>query len=67
MWPDFSHEVQLAAERCAAGVTTAMKEGEFWPPAELRGRSAEYDEFAELFHRGAAESVAWEPAQEGRR
>lgn len=60
MWSDYSREIQAAAERCAAGVAAAVVAGEFWPPAELAGRDAELDEFAELFHQGAAVSVARE-------
>jgi len=59
-WTDFSRETQAAAEACAAGVVAAVVAGEFWPPHEPTGREAERDEFAELFHRGAAASVAWE-------
>lgn len=60
MWADYSRELQAAAERCAEGVAAAVVAGEFWPPQELAGRNAEQDEFAELFHQGAAASVAWE-------
>ncbi len=64
MWPDFSRELQGAAELCATGLAAAVTAGEFWPPQELAGRAAEWDEFAELFHRGAAPSVEWgEPAR----
>ena len=55
-----TRELQAAAERCADGVAAAVVAGEFWPPRELTGWSAEQDEFAELFHQGAAASVAWE-------
>jgi ATP-dependent helicase/nuclease subunit B len=60
LWNDFSRETQASAEACAAGVVTAVLSGEFWPPRELAGRDAERDEFAALFHHGAAASVAWE-------
>ena len=33
---------------------------EFWPPSETI--RPEYDDFAALFHQGAASSVAWEEA-----
>lgn len=59
-WADLTRELQAAAEACAAGAVAAIAAGEFWPPAEYRGREAEWDEFAELFHRGAAASIAWE-------
>ena len=62
MWPDYSRETQAAAERCAEGVAAAVRAGEFWPPQEKSGRAAEWDEYAELFHQGAAASVAWEEA-----
>ena len=60
MWDDFSRETQAAAERCAEGVIAAVVAGEFWPPRELKGREAERDEFAELFHGRADASIAWE-------
>jgi ATP-dependent helicase/nuclease subunit B len=60
MWPDYTRDLQAAAERCAEGVAGAVVAGEFWPPRELTGRDAERDDFAELFHQGAAASVTWE-------
>jgi ATP-dependent helicase/nuclease subunit B len=60
MWDGLTRDAQAAAERCAEGVVTAVTAGEFWPPRELSGREAEWDEFAEFFHHGAAASVAWE-------
>ena len=60
MWAGFSRELQASAERCAEGVATAVVAGEFWPPREISGREADWDEFAELFHQGAAASVARE-------
>ena len=60
MWGDFSRETQAAAERCAEGVIAAVAAGEFWPPRELTGREAEWDEFAELFHGRADASIARE-------
>jgi len=60
MWAGFSRELQASAERCAEGVATAVVAGEFWPPREISGREADWDEFAELFHQGVAASVARE-------
>lgn len=60
LWDDFSRETQAAAEACAVGVVAAVVAGEFWPPRELKGRDADQDDFAELFHGGAKLSVAWE-------
>ena len=60
MWPDYSRAIQAAAERCAEGVAAAVVAGEFWPPRELAGRDAAADDFAELFHDGAAASIIWE-------
>ncbi len=54
-WEDFSPELDAAAWRCAEGVTAAIRAGEFWPPSE--DIAAEWDEFAALFHHGAADSV----------
>jgi ATP-dependent helicase/nuclease subunit B len=59
-WTDFSGDLQASAELCAEGVAAAVAAGVFWPPAELAGRSAEWDEFAELFQRGAADSVQFD-------
>jgi ATP-dependent helicase/nuclease subunit B len=56
-WDELTPELQASAAACAAGVTAAIKAGEFWPPAEL---APERDAFATLFHHGAEESVAWE-------
>ncbi len=62
-WENYSRATQAAAEACAAGVVSAVAAENFWPPTELMGRAAEWDEFAELFHEGAAASVAWWEAQ----
>jgi ATP-dependent helicase/nuclease subunit B len=58
LWHDYSIEVHESALRCAAGVVAAVRAGEFGPPNEkIR---PENDAFAELFHRGVADSVEWE-------
>ncbi len=57
LWEDYSPELAEAAWRCAEGVAEAIRAGEFWPPRELKGHEAEYDDFAALFHHGAADSV----------
>lgn len=59
-WVDCTPELQLSAWRCAQGVVAAIRDGVFWPPRELAGREAELDDFAPLFHGGAAASVVWE-------
>lgn len=59
MWTEYPPEVRLSAQQCVAGVCAAIRAGEFWPPRELKGWDAELDDFAELFHHGAAESLAW--------
>ena len=59
IWTDYSRDLQAAAERCADGIVAAVAAEDFGPPAELTGREAELDEFAELFHHGAGESVKW--------
>jgi ATP-dependent helicase/nuclease subunit B len=41
-------------------VAAAIQAGRFWPPSETMRE--EDDEFATLFHHGAAASVAWEEA-----
>lgn len=62
MWGNYSREVQASAERCATGVAAAVVAKEFWPPREVAGREAEWDDFAELFQQGAAASIAREVA-----
>jgi ATP-dependent helicase/nuclease subunit B len=59
-WDTLTPELQAAAERCAEGVAAAVGAGVFWPPTELAGREAEWDEFAELFQRGAVASVKFD-------
>ncbi len=56
-WDGYSRELQAAAEHCAEQAARAVAAGIFWPPVELTGRAAEWDDFAELFHDGAAASV----------
>jgi len=58
-WEGLTPELQESARGAAEAVCVAIAAGEFWPPAELKGREAERDDFAALFHRGAAESVEW--------
>jgi ATP-dependent helicase/nuclease subunit B len=54
-WDSFTPDLQASARQAAAGVCAAIRAGEFWPPnPHIDG---ERDEFAALFHRGAAESV----------
>ncbi|MBW7894180.1 MAG: PD-(D/E)XK nuclease family protein [Opitutaceae bacterium] len=64
-WDDYTPELAAAAWTCAQGVAKAICNREFWPPRELRGREAEWDDFAPLFHHGAAESVGWVSAPPG--
>ena len=62
LWDDYSPELHAAALSCAAGVCRSIREGRFWPPNEkIR---PERDEFATLFHHGAAASVAWRGGRE---
>ena len=62
LWSEFTPELRESARRCAEGVCAAIRAGTFWPPRELTGREAEFDDFAVLFHEGAAASIAWEEA-----
>lgn len=55
LWEDYTIELHESAMRCAEGACAAIVRGEFWPPNELI--DAERDDFASLFHHGAAESV----------
>lgn len=59
-WFDYTPELQAAGERCAEGVAAAIAAGNFWPPTELAGREADWDEFAALFHEGTAASLDFE-------
>lgn len=59
LWEGYTPEVAASAWRCVEGVLVAIANREFWPPRELSGRDAEYDDFAPLFQRGAAESIEW--------
>lgn len=59
LWTTYTPEMAAAAWGCVEGVLAAIAAGEFWPPRELTGRDAEYDDFAPLFQRGAAASVDW--------
>jgi len=59
LWEDYTPEVAASAWACAEGVATAIARREFWPPSELLGQEAERDDFATLFQRGAAASIAW--------
>jgi ATP-dependent helicase/nuclease subunit B len=59
LWADYTRELAASAWACAEGVAGAIRAGEFWPPQERAGREAERDDFATLFHHGAAESVEW--------
>ncbi|MBP6507317.1 MAG: PD-(D/E)XK nuclease family protein [Opitutaceae bacterium] len=59
LWEDYSPELAAAAWSCAEGVARAIRAGEFWPPRELKGYEAEQDDFAALFHHGAAASVVF--------
>ena len=55
-WEGYTSELAAAAWRCAGGIAAAIRAGDFWPPSEeIR---EDQDEFAALFHRGAAASVA---------
>jgi hypothetical protein len=46
--------LQAAADRCADGVVEAILAGRFSPVVE---QPPDWDDFAELFHRGAAASL----------
>ncbi len=56
-WEPYPAELHASALACAEGVCQAIRAGAFWPPNE-RIRP-EQDDFAGLFQRGAADSVAW--------
>ncbi|HET7537284.1 MAG TPA: PD-(D/E)XK nuclease family protein [Candidatus Didemnitutus sp.] len=56
MWAGYTPEWQSAAVRCGEAVARAIAAGRFWPPNE--DLNARQDDFAGLFHRGVAESIA---------
>ncbi|QYM79560.1 PD-(D/E)XK nuclease family protein [Horticoccus luteus] len=58
LWPDYTRELHDAAVACAQGVAGAVAAGVFWPPNEKV--KEDYDDYAALFQRGAAASIAWE-------
>jgi len=60
VWEDYTPELAASAWDCATGVAAAIRAGTFWPPSEMIPE--DYDEFAALFHHGAAASVAWPEA-----
>ena len=57
---ELTPELLTAAQGCAEGVARAIRAGDYWPPVEIEPRG---DDFASLFHRGTAESVAWKEAR----
>lgn len=57
-WPNYTRELHDRAVACAHGVAAAVAAGVFWPPNERVDE--DYDDYATLFQRGAAASVAWE-------
>lgn len=56
-WADYLPSFDAAAKRCAEGIAAAILAGGFWPPNEHV--APERDDFAALFHHGAADSIAW--------
>ncbi len=56
LWEGYTQEWREAAWRCAEGIAEAVAAARFWPPGEVK---PDRDDFAPLFHHGAAESVAW--------
>ena len=61
-WVNYTREIDEAAWRCAEGVASAIRAGEFWPPNE--SIRADYDDFGRLFHHGVADSVQWSESPE---
>ena len=60
LWDDYTPALADSAWACATGVAAAIQARQFWPPSETI--RADEDEFASLFHHGAAASVAWPEA-----
>ncbi|AHF91342.1 ATP-dependent nuclease subunit B [Opitutaceae bacterium TAV5] len=58
-WLDYTPATQRAADTCAEGIVAAIAARRFWPPAELTAAEAAYDDYAALFHNGAADSIEW--------
>jgi ATP-dependent helicase/nuclease subunit B len=63
LWEDLTPDLQAAAEACAAGIAASVAAKVFWPPAEPKARDDA--DWAGLFHRGTADSVAAEWAGGG--
>ncbi|MGH8017369.1 MAG: PD-(D/E)XK nuclease family protein [Opitutaceae bacterium] len=61
LWEGYTREWHEAAWRCAEGIAEAVADEQFRPPREIK---AGRDDFASLFHHGAAASVAWPAAPE---
>ncbi|MEY2879065.1 MAG: ATP-dependent helicase/deoxyribonuclease subunit [Verrucomicrobiota bacterium] len=61
-WEGFTIETRASAWLAAETICAEIRAGHFWPPRELTARDAEHDDFAALFHEGAAASIAWEDA-----
>ncbi|MBE7537288.1 MAG: PD-(D/E)XK nuclease family protein [Opitutaceae bacterium] len=55
LWEDLDAGLQRSANACLEGVSAAIAAGRFWPPVEIP--RPEDDDWAELFHRGAVESI----------
>lgn len=56
VWDGYTRELDESAQRCAEGVCAAIRAEKFWPPNETLRE--DYDDFAALFQRGVAASVA---------
>jgi ATP-dependent helicase/nuclease subunit B len=65
LWNDYTAALHTAAMDCARQAADGVAAAKFWPPAELSPRQDE--DWAPLFHHGAAASVAADWAQGGAR
>lgn len=60
LWADYTDELHASALRCARAVAGRIRDGVFWPPADVRGT----DDFAGLLLADAAAAIEPPPSRE---
>lgn len=58
LWEDFTQEQLDCAMEWSRGIIQALKQGVHWPPVELGGKEAGYDDFAALAPDGLEAAVS---------
>lgn len=64
MWDDFTDDRMACALEWSRGVIAALREGVHWPPVELSGKEAGYDDFAAIAPDGLAAAVTGDLIEE---